>query len=56
MLQEIRCPCHKKDGRPCKRYLGKVDGQYSFKCPYCKGKIEGNTVEGWMKIVHPAEK
>lgn len=56
MLQDVRCPCVRKNGIQCNRYLGQVEGLYNFKCPFCKGRIKGNTLEGWVKIVRPAEK
>ena len=40
----------------CNRYLGEVDGRYHFKCDRCKGVIEGDTKEGWVKIIHSPER
>ena len=57
MLVKICCPCTRKYlNVRCNRYLGEVDGKYHFKCDRCKGVIEGDTNQGWMKIIHPSEK
>ncbi len=60
MLVRICCPCIRQNpiykNVRCNRYLGEVDGRYHFKCDRCKGVIEGDTREGWVKIIHPSEK
>ena len=60
MLVRICCPCIRQNpiykNVRCNRYLGEVDGRYHFKCDRCKGVIEGDTREGWVKIIHPPEK
>lgn len=56
MLVRICCPCIRQNpiykNVRCNRYLGEVDGRYHFKCDRCKGVIEGDTKEGWVKIIH----
>jgi phage FluMu protein Com len=33
---EVYCHGTKKNGIPCKRYLGKVEGKAELLCPICK--------------------
>jgi phage FluMu protein Com len=35
-MNEIYCQGTKKNGAPCKRYLGKVEGKAELLCPICK--------------------
>lgn len=52
-MQDIYCQGKKKNGIPCKRYLGKVEGKAELLCPICKtlnvveqGKITVKKREG----------
>jgi len=39
MINVIRCPAIKEDGKPCGRFLGKEsikDGRIELMCPICK--------------------
>lgn len=35
-MKDVYCQGTKKNGIPCKRYLGKVEGKAELLCPICK--------------------
>ena len=37
-MKDVYCKGTKKNGQPCKRYLGKVGGKAELLCPVCKTK------------------
>ncbi len=46
-MKVVYCKGTKKNGIPCCRYLGKVEGKAELLCPICKTV---NVVEDWEKF------